>query len=444
MKFRKVLLLVLSLALVNFSSISNISIAETIINGGEVTIDGGNKLSTPLTSEKHAEMTENWKIIISLLKEQGLTVSTMESASIGQVISSFLNLPGTSSLSPGGAVAYTNEMKIKYGVDADVIDKHTVESPQAAREMARAIAAWYGTTFGISVTGASMSHVDTCIYDTRTDTYYDLSINLPTWQAPVSATREGNNYSIVMEIQTLFHAILTGAIGPDSIANAENVEANSTLGEPVEFGGHTQYVDEDGVTSIEYSAENADENGMIWLKEESEGTSNVYGIEYRADLFEEGSTFHVEWVAKGSDEHADIMQAFDDNHEENVEGDNVNVFNMGVTRPDGTEYTNIGGTANVVIAHGDDWDNNDINAIHPVKGGIDETVVVNETATMTTPDGDMEVTEIAVTHFSPYVIYDKVDSVSPAIFWAIGGVGALAILFVVWQIRKAKSHQAGA
>ncbi len=481
MKFKKVLLLVLSLALVNFSFVPHFSSSAArlrVVNLGEHRYTAEDTFATPPTEEQWKSVKSGWEHVRDSLQDKIVgedgkttyqtkgTVGFGESATAGLAMVTATSIIGGASIFRSSYVTYNNDAKEKLGVDKSLLDgtfydeeyghnRGREETPEVACAMAQAAANFHGTTFGIGYTGSSTERVDYAIYDGRdpdNPVVYHERVHLPSWR--VGGERVANNYLLIKRSQDIFLGILNGEIGTAGISEEaaadyddstdDSVSLEDLFGEPEEFGGHTQYVDKDGVTRIEYSAENADENGIIWLQEESEGTSNVYGIEYIADLFEEGSTFHVEWVDEDSDDFSDLMKIFDDTHEDNVEANKMTVFNMGVTSPDGTEYSDINGTANIVIAHGEDWDDGDIKAVHPVDGGIDEQIQVTETKTMHTPDGNLEVSKIAVTHFSPYVIFDAVDTPSPMLYWAIGGIGALAILFVIWQVRKAKASQASA
>ena len=90
-----------------------------------------------------------------LLRERGLSLGTMESATGGLLASTITDAPGSSTYFRGGLVAYATEQKIAWGVDRDVIDEHGVISPECAKEMARAARAHLRTDLGLGITGVA-------------------------------------------------------------------------------------------------------------------------------------------------------------------------------------------------------------------------------------------------------------------------------------------------
>ena len=91
--------------------------------------------------------------IIKKLTEDSKTIATMESCTGGAVANAITNVEGASLVFKFGAVTYSNEYKIKMGVDADVIDKYTVYSMETAVEMSKNIAEFANADFGVGITG---------------------------------------------------------------------------------------------------------------------------------------------------------------------------------------------------------------------------------------------------------------------------------------------------
>lgn len=91
--------------------------------------------------------------IIKKLTEDSKTIATMESCTGGAVANAITNIEGASLVFKFGAVTYSNEYKIKMGVDADVIDKYTVYSMETAMEMSKNIAEFANADFGVGITG---------------------------------------------------------------------------------------------------------------------------------------------------------------------------------------------------------------------------------------------------------------------------------------------------
>ena len=101
------------------------------------------------------EIREDYRKLTKLLIEKKMTITTMESATSGQIASLITDTEGSSAVLKGAFVTYCNEAKIMQGVPAESIDKYTVYSTQTAEAMAKA----YRADIGIGVTG-TMGNVD--------------------------------------------------------------------------------------------------------------------------------------------------------------------------------------------------------------------------------------------------------------------------------------------
>lgn len=89
----------------------------------------------------------------------GKTITTMESATSGEIASLLTDTEGASAILKGAFVTYSNEAKILQGVPAEVIAEHSVYSRETAAAMAEACRKAYGADIGIGVTG-TMGNVD--------------------------------------------------------------------------------------------------------------------------------------------------------------------------------------------------------------------------------------------------------------------------------------------
>jgi nicotinamide-nucleotide amidase len=88
-----------------------------------------------------------------LLRQKGLTLGTVESATGGLISHLVTNIPGSSDYFKGSVTAYANETKINViGVKAETLKKYGSVSPQVAEEMAAG--------------GRKVLSVDICITDT--------------------------------------------------------------------------------------------------------------------------------------------------------------------------------------------------------------------------------------------------------------------------------------
>jgi len=94
-------------------------------------------------------------VVGQMLRERGLTVATMESATGGLLASVITDVPGSSDYFKGGYVAYTARGKMGLGVSADLLEKHGVVSVQVAGDMARAARKALDADYGIGITGVA-------------------------------------------------------------------------------------------------------------------------------------------------------------------------------------------------------------------------------------------------------------------------------------------------
>ena len=93
------------------------------------------------------------KEIGDLLRQKGLTLGVVESATGGLISHLITNVPGSSDYYKGSVTSYSNESKIKIiGVKEDTIKKYGAVSHQVAEEMAQG--------------GKKTLAVDICLADT--------------------------------------------------------------------------------------------------------------------------------------------------------------------------------------------------------------------------------------------------------------------------------------
>lgn len=101
----------------------------------------------------HADVTLE-QTIVELLKEQKMTVTTVESCTGGMISARLTDVAGASEVFKSGFVTYSNKSKRKFiGVKKMTLKKHTAVSEQTAYEMARGGAALTGSDTCLSVTG---------------------------------------------------------------------------------------------------------------------------------------------------------------------------------------------------------------------------------------------------------------------------------------------------
>ncbi len=105
------------------------------------------------------EIREDYRKLTQRLVQKGLTITTMESATSGQIASLITDTEGSSAVLKGAFIAYSNEAKIQLGVPAEVIEKYTVYSKETAGAMAELCRKAYDANIGIGITG-TMGNVD--------------------------------------------------------------------------------------------------------------------------------------------------------------------------------------------------------------------------------------------------------------------------------------------
>ena len=127
------------------------------------------------------------KELVDKLIKLNKTISTMESCTGGFLANSITNIEGSSEVFKFGAVTYSNEYKIKMGVDSNIIDKYTVYSIETAIEMSKAISIYTNSNYGVGITGklnkqdnnnpfGSNNIVYVSIYDKEKDHAYTMTI----------------------------------------------------------------------------------------------------------------------------------------------------------------------------------------------------------------------------------------------------------------------------
>ena len=118
--------------------------------------------------------------IVEKLIKLNKTISTMESCTGGFLASSITNIDDSSKVFKFGAVTYSNEYKIKMGVDSNIIDKYTVYSIETANSMSKAISLYTDSDYGIGITGKLNRQDDSNPYGSNNIVYvsiYDKSKN---------------------------------------------------------------------------------------------------------------------------------------------------------------------------------------------------------------------------------------------------------------------------
>lgn len=143
--------------------------------------------------------------LVKLLIDEGKTISSMESCTGGGFANAVTNIPGASDVLKFSAVTYSNEFKIKMGVDSEIIDKYSVYSMETAKSMSKNISDFTKSNYGVGITGkinrvdksnmyGSDNMIFVSIYDRDNDKYYTMSIDA------IDGSRKDNKDMIIKNI----------------------------------------------------------------------------------------------------------------------------------------------------------------------------------------------------------------------------------------------------
>lgn len=127
--------------------------------------------------------------LVNMLISKNKTIATMESCTGGALVNEITNALDASKVLKFSAITYSNEYKIKMGVDNKIIDEFTVYSIETAKAMSKAISDFTDSNYGIGITGklnridennltGSDNLVFVSIYNKDNDNYYTMTIDV--------------------------------------------------------------------------------------------------------------------------------------------------------------------------------------------------------------------------------------------------------------------------
>lgn len=130
------------------------------------------------------------KEVVKKLITKKETIASMESCTGGYFASTITCVDGSSEVLKFSAVTYSNEYKIKMGVDANIINKYSVYSIETEHEMSKKISDFAKSTYGVGITGKinradenNLSGKDNeifiSIYNSKNNTHTDMKITVP-------------------------------------------------------------------------------------------------------------------------------------------------------------------------------------------------------------------------------------------------------------------------
>lgn len=153
--------------------------------------------------------------VINKLINLNKTISVMESCTGGYLSNEITNVNDSSKVFKYGAVTYSNEYKIKMGVNPEVINKFTVYSIETANEMSKSISNYTNSDYGVGITGKlnkedinNIGNINNIvyisIYDKLNNKFYNQTVTVSDYD------RKINKSLIVKVIINMLEKIIGG------------------------------------------------------------------------------------------------------------------------------------------------------------------------------------------------------------------------------------------
>ena len=92
-------------------------------------------------------------VVGHLLIDKGLSLAVMEDYSGGWLTASITDILESPAFFQGGLVAYSDEAKVAFGVNAEIIPRYGAVSPEVAQAMAEAVRTLLRADIGVGITG---------------------------------------------------------------------------------------------------------------------------------------------------------------------------------------------------------------------------------------------------------------------------------------------------
>lgn len=154
------------------------------------------------------------KKVIEILRKKKKTIATMESCTGGGVANAITNIEGASEVFKFGSVTYSNEFKIKMGVNSKIIEKYSVYSIETAMEMSKNISKFANADLGIGITGkinredvnnkfGANNKIFISIYENENDQFFNFEL-----MSDSNLDRAENKENILKEITNKLIEIL--------------------------------------------------------------------------------------------------------------------------------------------------------------------------------------------------------------------------------------------
>lgn len=154
--------------------------------------------------------------VVEILNKKKKTIATMESCTGGGVANAITNIEGASEVFKYGAVTYSNEYKIKMGVNSKIIEEYSVYSIETAMEMSKNISRFANADLGIGITGkinkedvnnkfGDNNKIFISIYEVEKDKYFNFEL-----MSNPNLDRVENKAIIIKEVTNKLTKVLCG------------------------------------------------------------------------------------------------------------------------------------------------------------------------------------------------------------------------------------------
>ena len=132
------------------------------------------------------------------------------------------------------------------------------------------------------------------------------------------------------------------------------------------------------------------------------------GIDDSKGVFQDGSKFYVKVISRADEEKwSKYWPMVDENIKDSIEDEKAIIFLIGVTKPDGTEYRDLGTQVPVYIQIGDDWNSEKVKAYFISDSSdepVDMKVIKRKPLNANT---EKYFAQLQLHHFSPYIVYNE-------------------------------------
>ena len=151
------------------------------------------------------------EVVVNKLIEKKQTIASMESCSGGALCDAITDVEGASKVIKFSAITFSNEYKVRLGVDRSIIEEYSVNSVETARQMAFKITFFAESTYGIGITGRynnksedlnKRKKIYISIYNSKEHKYHDLIL-----KSPNKRIKKCNEYVVKKTLEKLLEII---------------------------------------------------------------------------------------------------------------------------------------------------------------------------------------------------------------------------------------------